>query len=84
MPLVTANVSVLAWMAVAEGPGWLMEVTANPAGEGRRMWFLNDFQYRCSAECGDGPVGALTGLKGAIGLAMVVLAKTDKAVKWMR
>ena len=74
----------MAGPAVVEGPGWLIEVTAKPAGEGKRIWFLNDFQYRCSAECGEGPVGALTGLNGAIGLAMVVLAETVKNVKSAR
>ena len=64
---------MLDWENVVEGPGWLIDVTENPAGEGKRRWFLNDFQYRCSAEGGDGPAGALTGFSGTIEVAMVML-----------
>lgn len=73
MPLVTANASVLGWARFVEEPGWPIEVTANPVGEGKRRWFLNDFQYRCSADTGDGPVGTLSGLRGTIGVAILVL-----------
>jgi hypothetical protein len=79
VPVVTAKLSLVVGAVVREVlkvaaavAGQLMWVMAADVSEGRRSWFLNVFQYRCSPVTGEGPDDSLTGWSGPTGAAMAI------------